>query len=210
MPWRIIGTVAAALSWLLFFAVQIVSGDFLPPAISVSQYGVGPHGWIFSCWMVANAIAIGSLYLSLGRRETLTTTAFVVGVVGTMTMALVRTDPDGLQQSWGAKVHMIGAVLELAGMPIGMWLAMRTVSTRWGATGLAFVVGQATALALLLVAATGVPTAWTTAPKSWAFWQAVAIGLQMVQLLAFAACCWRPGRSVATRKALPDRSGVAR
>ena len=46
-----------AVGWLLWIVMQIIAKDPFPPEISVSQYGLGPGGWVFSVWAVALAVA---------------------------------------------------------------------------------------------------------------------------------------------------------
>ena len=53
--WRTAGRCCAAAGWILWVVVQIVARDPFPPEISLSQYGLGGAGWLFSVWVVVLA-----------------------------------------------------------------------------------------------------------------------------------------------------------
>ncbi|WP_029135911.1 DUF998 domain-containing protein [Nakamurella lactea] len=181
-----VGTGVIAVGWLLFILMQWVSGDWLPPAISFSQYGVGPHGWLFSLYLLA--FSIGPLLLDRANPTgRLTTTLLVIGFLGCLVMALVATDPGGLQQSPRAKVHMVGSVFGLSLVPIGCCLSLvrgRRVS-RWLPLGLIGV--SAVSLILLIVSATGVDTLGVGAAESWTYSQTGAAVVDMLMLVALVA-----------------------
>src|SRR6476619_6622913 len=59
--WLIAGRGCAAAGWVLWIAVQVVADDPFPPEISLSQYGLGGAGWLFSLWVVV--LATGPLLL---------------------------------------------------------------------------------------------------------------------------------------------------
>lgn len=185
--WRLTGIALTAVAWGLGIVTQAVAHDFLPPKISVSQYGVGPHGWVFTCWMLAIALACGALYLARPARGRAAAGWLGAGMTGTAVMALVRTDPGGLQQSVNAKVHLAGAVLTVAAIPIGICLALRPASRAWARVAVVLTAASAVAFALLLLAAAGFRTAGEPAPESWAFWQGVSVVLDMSLLATFAA-----------------------
>ena len=178
--WWIAGTTAVALTWALCVAVQAVAGDALPPDISVSQYGVGPHGWLFSLWVLVIAAGPCLLYRFRPVRGYGAGWWLLVGLIGTAVMAIVRTDPGGLQESVHAKIHMAGAVLALAGLPIGILLAVAAAARpwRWCATGLVAI--SAVSLELLLVSAAGVDTTGAGAATSWSLWQSIALAADML------------------------------
>jgi hypothetical protein len=162
--------------------------------ISVSQYGVGPHGWLFSLWMVAVAAAPWSLYVyrpavGFGARWWLG-----IGIVGAATMAIVRTDPGGLQRSFQAKVHLVGSVLALSGLPIGILLTVLAAAAVWRRCAFVLVGLSAAALALLLLSAAGWDTTGAGPATSWAFWQSIALTADLLLLVVqmFAALTVRP------------------
>lgn len=168
-----LGAACTAASAALFVAIQAVSGDWLPPEVSFSQYGVGPHGWIFSLFLVLFATAPLLVDRALpGPR--VVRVLLLVGLVGCLVMALVRTDPGGLQHSLRAKIHMVGAALGLSGTPLGcaglLWVHRRRLRT----VTAALVVVSAAAIVLLLVTAAGVDTLGRGTVTSWAIWQTIA------------------------------------
>ena len=55
--WRIAGRGCAAAGWVLWVVVQAVNDDPFPPEISLSQYGLGGTGWLFSVWVIVLATA---------------------------------------------------------------------------------------------------------------------------------------------------------
>lgn len=181
-----VGVGVIVLGWLLFVLMQWVSGDWLPPKISFSQYGVGPHGWLFSLYLVA--FSAGPVLLDRARPTgRLTTVLLVIGFLGCLLMALVATDPGGLQQSGRAKVHMVGSVFGLSMVPIGCCLSLLRGrrAPRWVPFGLVGI--SAVSLVLLLLSAVGVDTLGVGSAESWTYWQMVAAIADMIMLLALVA-----------------------
>jgi hypothetical protein len=182
--WWVAGAGAAAAAWVFCVIVQVVARDPLPPTISVSQYGVGPHGWLFSLWMATIAAAPWCLYryrpaVGFGARWWLG-----VGILGAAVMAIVRTDPGGLQRSLQAKVHMAGSVLALSGLPIGILLCLLGAAAVWRRVAFLLVGLSAAALVLLLLSAAGWDTTGAGSATSWAFWQAIALIADLLLLVA--------------------------
>jgi hypothetical protein len=196
------GAAVIAAGWVLFIAMQWASGDWLPPAISFSQYGVGPDGWIFSLYLMA--FSVGPLLLDRARPTgKLTTWLLVIGFLGCLVMALVATDAGGLQQSPRAKVHMVGSVFGLSLVPIGCSLSLvrGRVVPRWLPLGL---VGfSAAALILLLISATGVDALGVGAAESWTYCQTAAAIADML-LLALLVVGSRPASGESSHTATPD------
>lgn len=174
---------AVAVSTALFVVMQAVAGDWLPPEISFSQYGVGPHGWIFSLFLITFGLAPLLLERAVPAHRAVRV-LLLVGMAGCLVMALVRTDAGGLQHSLQAKIHMGGAVLGLSGSPLGcaglLWQFRRT----WRPVTAVLVVVSTSAILLLLVTATGVDTLGLGTETSWAVWQTVATLADMVLAIA--------------------------
>ena len=172
--WWVAGVGLVVASWVLLVLVQAVTGDWLPPEISVSQYGVGGHGWILSLYLIC--LSVGPLCLDravpTGR---VTTGLLIAGTLGCLVMAVVRTDPGGLQQSATAKVHMVASVIGLAGVPIGTAVAALRTGRTARVLPWTFVMISAVSLVLLLISATGVDTLGVGANTSWAYWQTSAV-----------------------------------
>ena len=122
--WRIAGRCCAAAGWVLWVVVQVVAKDPFPPEISLSQYGLGGAGWLFSVWVVV----LASSPLLLLRYRPVPGPAgwlLAIGFAGTVVMAIVRTDEGVQQMSTHAMVHMAGAVIGLVFLPLGMVLVLR-------------------------------------------------------------------------------------
>lgn len=182
--WWTAGVAAAALTWLLLVAVQVVAGDPLPPRISISQYGLGPSGAVFSAWMLTVAAAPCLLYCYRPARRSGARWWLMIGMLGAALMATVRTDPGGLQLSVHAKVHMVGAALALTGLPLGMLLTMLPAARAWRRIAMGLIAVSAVSLELLLVSAAGFDTSGFGAAASWSLWQSVAVAADMVLLVA--------------------------
>lgn len=184
MPgWWIAGALTTAAAWVLAIVMQAVAGDALPPDISVSQYGVGPHGWVFSIWMLTVSGGPCLLYCyrpvhRFGARWWL-----LAGLIGSAVMATVRTDPGGLQQSINAKIHMGGAVLALVGLPLGIMFSLLTAARLWRRLAVLLVAVSAVSLELLLVSAAGIDTTGAGADTSWSLWQSIALAADMLLLV---------------------------
>lgn len=184
--WWNAGTVAAAIAWILCVAVQAVADDALPPDISVSQYGVGPQGWLFSIWMLSVSAAPCLLYCHRPVRTFGARWWLLAGLIGAAVMATIRTDPGGLQQSIHAKIHMGGAVLALVGLPLGMMFALRGADRLWRRLAVGLVALSAVSLELLLISAGGFDTTGAGAATSWSLWQSVALAADLLLLVVFA------------------------
>ncbi|SDP39987.1 Protein of unknown function [Nakamurella panacisegetis] len=182
----IVGRVAAVASLVLCLLIQYLNHDFFPPDVSVSQYGVGPRGWVFTTWTAVVALAALTLRAGGSMNEHHVGYWLGAGSFGLVLMGIVRTDAGGLQQSFHAKVHMGASILALVALPIGMALAMDHACAWLRRSAWIFVVLGAVALVMVLVSAAGVATPGLDAPHSWAMWQAVAVTLDMLLLAAFA------------------------
>jgi len=201
------GRWCAASGWVLWIVVQVVADDLFPPELSLSQYGLGPHGWLFSLWVILLATGPLLLYRACpvpGPAKWL----LAAGYLGVWTMALVRTD-EGIQaMTTHAKVHMFGAVLAMVCLPLGI-LAVLRCSTRF--RRLAAVLGIAAGVVgvLVLLSAVGVDTAGLGAAKSWALWQGTMLIIEMalVTLYAVVVQSLDPG-SVQHRIAAPVKSAL--
>ncbi|MDQ6657662.1 MAG: DUF998 domain-containing protein [Actinomycetota bacterium] len=182
VQWFRAGVVIDIVSWLLFVVMQAVKGDWLPPQISVSQYGVGGNGWIFSlfCLAIAGTTLCMDRALPTGR---LVRVLLVLGALGCLVMAAVHTDPGGLQQSPRAKIHMVASVFALSAMPIGMCLGVLRGRRLHRLIPWSLTVFSAVCLVLLLVSASGIDTLGVGSNESWAIWQTGAIIAEMVLIV---------------------------
>lgn len=198
-PARVIGWAATAAAIVLLFVLQIVHDDWLPPEISMSQFGLGPHGWILSVFLLTIAAASLAWY-RVGPPDRLTLLLLGIGSFGAAVAALIPTQAGGLQESWNAVVHMIGSALMVAGLPFGLCRMVWVRPRPWRIAAVVLLVLSAASLILLLFAALGWDTAGRGPQGSWAWWQGVSVvtELSLLVLVAFA-------RGLRTR---PDRRSV--
>lgn len=221
----IAGRACAAIGWVLWVVMQVVADDPFPPEISVSQYGLGPAGWVFTVWAICLAAAplllaslpSGRSQASLPSRErrrrvddSLAGARSVradpgpgparvllwIGAAGALVMAVVRTDDGGGAMSWHAQVHMVGAIVALVFLPLGILAVLRSASRP-----VRLVAGGLAAVAaaigvLVVISATGVDTAGLGPARSWALWQGTLVVVEMLLVTLYAAAAGRvAGRS---------------
>ncbi len=180
--WFRAGVAIDMLSWLLLVAMQAAKGDWLPPQISVSQYGVGSYGWIFSLF----CLAVGATTLCMDRAlptGRLVRVLLVLGALGCLVMAAVHTDPGGLQQSPRAKIHMIASVVAFTAMPIGICLGVLRGRRLNRLIPWSLTVFSAVCLVLLVMSAFGIDTLGVGSNESWAIWQTGAVLAELVLIV---------------------------
>jgi len=164
---------------------QAVKHDWLPPEISFSQYGVGPSGFLFSFW-VLTVIAAPLCFLRYRPAGRLAATLMWTAAAGALVMAVIRTDPSGLQQSWNSRVHTSGSVVLLACLPFGICAGLAKARRRWQVPAWLLLIVAAVSLTLLLFAAAGHDSAGLGPQESWAFWQTVAILAEIAMTVVYA------------------------
>ena len=190
-----VGRVAAVASIALCLLIQQVNHDFFPPAISVSQYGIGRWGWVFTAWAAVVVLATLALHAGGTVRGNGAGPALLTGAAGLIVMGVVRTDAGGLQHSVHAKVHMVGSIVGLIALPIGMALAMAHTRRWWRRLAWSLVVAGSASLIMVLISAYGVATPGLDAAHSWALWQAIAVTLDMLLLSSLAISSF-PGQQM--------------
>ena len=188
--WLTVGRVATLAAIVFCLLLQWINHDWFPPEVSVSQYGIGPRGWVFTTWSALLAVSVLALTRGgpdLGvRRTRLVYCWLAAGSAGLVVMGIVRTDAGGAQQSWHARTHMVGSILALLALPVGILLAIGWARVRWRRAAVVCAAVSAVALLLVLAAALGAPTPGMDAQHSWAFWQAVAVTADMLLVGVFA------------------------
>ncbi len=186
----IAGRWCAAAGWFLWVAMQVLAHDPFPPEISVSQYGLGVFGWVFTVWALALAAA-PLLLLRAAPAPGPATSVLWVGFSGAAAMAFVRTDDGGGAMSWHAHLHMVGAVVALVLLPLGIVLAMRVTPSGARHAAMALAVAAAAVGVLVVVSAAGVDTAGLGAPRSWALWQGTLVVIDMLLVSVYAVAAGR-------------------
>lgn len=208
--WLAVGRLTAVAAVALLVLLQAINHDFFPPRISVSQYGIGPHGWLFTVWTVLTATAVLSLHIGKPTGVHHFGYWLVVGSIGLITMGVVRTDAGGLQQSWHAKTHMVGSIVALVALPIGMVMAMNWARARWRRAAWLLVLCSVGSLVMVLLSAGGMPLWGMDPQRAWAFWQAVAVTVDMVLLLTFALATFSHPRKPEPHFGPPPRTCIGR
>ena len=179
------GRCCAVAGWIFWILVQIVAKDPFPPEISMSQYGVGPDGWLFSLWVIL--LATGPLLLQFYRPVPgAARWLLIIGYIATWLLAIVRTDEGGLQMSIQAKVHMFGAIIALSCLPLGMVLALVRARPPWRPFGLVLGATAIVAGLLVVLSAVGLDTAGIGAPASWALWEGTLTIVEMLLVSVYA------------------------
>lgn len=206
--WLVAGRCCAAAGWILWLVVQAVAMDPFPPEISLSQYGLGGAGWVFSVWVVV----LASSPLLLLRFRPVPGPALwllLVGYTGIWVMAVVRTDEGGGQLSVHAKVHMVGAALAMVFLPFGIAMVLRYAARVWQRLCLVLLAAAVIAGILVLLSAAGYDTAGLGAASSWSLWQSTLLVLEMmlVALYALAVTTVDPPTGRASRVA-PVESAI--
>jgi hypothetical protein len=183
--WWIAGVLSLALSMVFAVLAQAFKHDWLPPAISFSQYGVGPTGYLFSLW-VLTVVAAPLCFVRYRPAGRLAATLLWIAACGALVMAAVRTDPSGLQQSWNSRVHTAGSVVLLAFLPFGICAGLAKARSLWRTLAWLLLIVAAASLTLLLLAAAGYDSAGLGPQESWAFWQTVAILAEIAMIIVHA------------------------
>ncbi len=194
-----LGRIATLAALVLCVGLQQINHDFFPPSISVSQYGIGPHGWLFTLWTAVTVVASLAIWRANPQRQRAAGYLLTLGGVALLVMGVVRTDAGGLQHSWHAKVHMYASILALVAVPIGLAIGLRWAQTRWRRIAWCLVAISDAALIMVLVSAAGVATPGWDAPHSWALWQAVAVTMDMLVLAIFALATFSPPGDLSVR-----------
>ena len=200
--WRTAARRTAGCGWLLWIAMQVIAKDPFPPEISLSQYGLGGAGFVFSLW----AIGLGVTPLLLlryrpvdGPAQPVAWMAFVAAVL----TGLIRTDEGGLQLSLAAKAHQVVAVLALVLLPLAVLFSMVTADRRWWRPAVWIAFATAGVGMLVLVSAAGIDTAGIGAPASWALWEGTLGVLEMMLVSLYAVAVTTIGQRVARPAAIP-------
>lgn len=187
----IAGRGCAAAGWLLWVGIQVIANDPFPPEISVSQYGLGPSGWVFTVWVIA--LAAAPLLLHAGAPAPGPVRPLLgLGFAGALVMAVVRTDEGGGAMSGHARVHMIGATVALVFLPLGIVVALRPAPPRIRRIAYALTAAAAVLGGLVVLSSTGLDTSGLGAARSWALWQGALVVVEMLLVTVYAVAAGRP------------------
>ncbi len=129
-PAALVALVCVAGFVAILALLHVVRADLDPSWHFISEYEIGPHGWLmqggFLVLAAANLALLAAIRPALrGVAGTLGTVLFLVGTVGTILGGLWIPDPIGTlpeAASAGGRMHALGGGLGLAGV-FGTWLA---------------------------------------------------------------------------------------
>lgn len=110
-------------------AMQAVAGDWFPPEVSISQYGVGAYGWTLTSTLLFFACAAGLILWSAHRLGAATgwlgILPWSLWILSLTVMAFVPTNEWPAPLSLGGQIHQAAAVCGLFSAPIGAVLMAR-------------------------------------------------------------------------------------
>ena len=180
--------------WLIHAAVassivmQIGKGDFLPPKVSMSQYGVGLFGWTFTITLML--LAAGSVAMAvsdtrrLPRPPRVVTILIAVWAFCLVITALVSADPDQSVPTIYGRAHTLFASLALIVLPIAavfrVTLGRRQPPKPLRIAVCVIAVASEISLALLILAAMGTDFTGLGPHSAWAFYEASSVVLDVV------------------------------
>jgi hypothetical protein len=112
----------AALFVMLLVALHIVRADLDPSWHMISEYAIGPMGWLMRAAFLALAVALLALAAALipGARGWLAITGVVllgIGAVGAAMGGLFAMDPVGTPMEQGTRSGMLHGVSFMIGVP---------------------------------------------------------------------------------------------
>lgn len=180
-------------------AMQAIRGDWFPPAVSISQYGVGEYAWTLTVSLLLVAVASALLLLGARRQGAAPNwpviLAWTVWTVALVVMALVPTNVWPSPLTLRGQVHQAAAVLGLFAGPIG---AVLMVGLGARAAGLAGSRGRTVAIAcaalswfflgLLVLTNIDIDITGLGNQGAWSLHQTVAVLFDIVMIFAATSC----------------------
>lgn len=177
-----VGVVAAV-------SMQAVKGDWFPPENSMSQYGVGRYGWVFTVCVAALglaglAMAVGTLRTTTAMRRT---TAILLIVWGgpLLLTGVVPADATAAHPSAAGVTHMYLSAVALLALPMAGFLTAlsgRPTARPVRLTLLVLCVLSELSLVLLLLAANGVDVSGLGSRAAWSLYQSISVVLDVAIL----------------------------
>lgn len=206
-------------------AMQAVGGDWFPPEVSISQYGVGEYGWMLLMTLlllaVASALLLWGAYRQGPGRRWQVAVPWTVWILALVVMAFVPTNEWPEPLSLTGQVHQAAAVCGLFAAPIGAVLMVepfpRGARKGPGATARIIVISSAAAswffLGLLLLTNIDIDVTGMGYQRAWSLHQTIAVVVDIVMTFALIQCQRArgnldPTRAVST-SAAPTSGSVA-
>ncbi len=181
-------------------AMQAIRGDWFPPEVSISQYGVGEYGWTLTTTLLFLATASALLLWGSVRQATGGNWPVIVtwGVwtVALMIMAFVPTNEWPAPLSLAGKIHQAAAVCGLFAAPIGAVLMVGgsrrdtpgTVAARARIVAIVCAALSWFFLGLLLLTNIDIDFTGLGYRRAWSLHQTLAVVLNIVMVFALIIC----------------------
>lgn len=181
-------------------AMQAVSGDWFPPEVSISQYGVGGYGWMLTMTLLlmagASALLLWGAYRQAAANTWPVVLAWSVWIVALVVMAFVATNEYPAPLSFTGQVHQAAAVCGLFAAPIGATLMVgfgqRGRTGRAAARARTIVIASAGLswffLALLVLTNVDIDLTGLGNRRAWSLHQTLAVLLDIVMVFALIIC----------------------
>ncbi len=201
-------------------AMQAVRGDWFPPEVSISQYGVGEYGWMLTMTLLLLAVASALLLWGADRqsaaRDWRVILPWAVWTVVLVVMAFVPTNEWPAPLTTTGKIHQGAAIFGLFFAPIGAVFmaglgrrdAPNTVAARARATAIACAGLSWFFLGLLLLTNIDVDITGLGYQRAWSLHQTLAVVLDIVMVFALIVCL-RAREDVAGSRVGSAKSAVA-
>lgn len=185
--------IAGALSVL---AMQAVSGDWFPPEVSISQYGIGEHGWMLTMALLflagASALLLWGAHRQGAARRWSVILPWTTWIIALVVMAFVATNEWPAPLSLTGQVHQAAAIAGLFFAPIGavLMVGLGTRDTRdtAGRPARRIVIASAALswffLGLLLLTNIDIDVTGLGYRRSWSLHQTIAVLLDIVMVFA--------------------------
>lgn len=164
-------------------AMQVVRGDFFPPENSMSQYGVGPDGWIFT--IAVSFFGLGSLIFAVAGRQNRpavsvgSTTFLALWAVCMILMGIIPADANASMPSLAGRTHMILAGLALIALPLAGFIQFNVASSRPAIAvqiiGSILCVLSELSLVLLLLTNVDIDITGLGQRDAWALYQSISV-----------------------------------
>ncbi len=181
-------------------AMQAVRGDWFPPEVSISQYGVGETGWMLTMTLLLMALASALLLVGHYRQAGAPTLSvllpWTIWTLALVVMAFVPTNEWPGPLSLTGQIHQGAAIFGLFFAPIGA-VAMAGIARRdspKSTAARARVVAIACAglswffLTLLVLTNIDIDVTGLGYQDAWSLHQTVAVVLDIIVVFALIIC----------------------
>lgn len=181
-------------------AMQAVGGDWFPPEVSISQYGVGEDGWMLTMTLLflaaASALLLWGAHRLAAARSWAIVLPWTAWIVALVVMAFVPTNQWPGPLTLTGQVHQAAAVLGLIAAPIGaalmVGLGPRSTAVTAGNRARTTVICSALLswlfLSLLVLTNVDIDITGLGYRRAWSVHQTVAVLLDIVMVFALIIC----------------------